>query len=159
MDTYAVTGLPMKARDAACAMAMTIARTEPNHKLVAISSGLTEMKISARQRLDDVVSYTRSLPFQRTDLSLPMVTAMAKGWEVDAFVTITDNDVNHGIHPSKALEQYRQKSGRDARSVVIACTPSNFTIADPNDHRQLDIVGCDTAVPQLVSDFIAGRLM
>jgi 60 kDa SS-A/Ro ribonucleoprotein len=159
MDSNQCAKLPMTARDVAVAMAMTIAKTEPNHKLVAISGGLTEMAISPRQRLDDVINYTRRLPFQQTDLSLPMVTALQRNWEVDAFVTITDGEVNAGTHPSAALEQYRRASGREGRNVVIAVTSTGFTIADPNDHRSLDVVGMDTAVPQLVSDFIAGRLM
>jgi 60 kDa SS-A/Ro ribonucleoprotein len=39
MDSNQCAGLPMTARDVAVAMAMTIAKTEPNHKLVAISQG------------------------------------------------------------------------------------------------------------------------
>ena len=159
MSSAQCASLPMSARDVACAIGMTIAKTEPNHKLVAISSGLTEMAVSPRQRLDDVIAYTARLPFQSTDLSLPMITAMSKKWDVDAFVTITDNEVNSGVHPSKALEQYRQVSGRDARNIVIGVTSTGFTVADPKDHRQLDVVGMDTAVPELVSNFIAGKLM
>jgi 60 kDa SS-A/Ro ribonucleoprotein len=33
-----------------------------------------------------------------------------------------------------------------------------FSIADPNDPGQLDIVGFDTATPQLISDFARGAV-
>ena len=33
-----------------------------------------------------------------------------------------------------------------------------FSIADPNDPGMLDVVGFDTATPQLVSDFARGAL-
>ena len=35
---------------------------------------------------------------------------------------------------------------------------NGFTIADPNDPGMLDVVGFDTAAPQLIADFAAGRL-
>ena len=35
---------------------------------------------------------------------------------------------------------------------------NGFSIADPNDPGSLDIVGFDTAMPQLISDFARGAL-
>jgi 60 kDa SS-A/Ro ribonucleoprotein len=35
---------------------------------------------------------------------------------------------------------------------------NGFSIADPNDPGMLDVVGFDTATPQLVSDFARGAL-
>jgi 60 kDa SS-A/Ro ribonucleoprotein len=35
---------------------------------------------------------------------------------------------------------------------------NSFSIADPNDPGMLDVVGFDTATPQLVSDFARGAL-
>jgi 60 kDa SS-A/Ro ribonucleoprotein len=37
-------------------------------------------------------------------------------------------------------------------------TCNGFSIADPNDPGMLDVVGFDTATPQLVSDFARGAL-
>jgi 60 kDa SS-A/Ro ribonucleoprotein len=33
---------------------------------------------------------------------------------------------------------------------------NGFSIADPNDAGMLDVVGFDTAVPQVMNDFIIG---
>ncbi len=35
---------------------------------------------------------------------------------------------------------------------------NGFSIADPNDRGMLDVVGFDTATPQLISDFARGAL-
>ena len=35
---------------------------------------------------------------------------------------------------------------------------NGFSIADPNDPGQLDVVGFDTATPQLIADFSRGAL-
>lgn len=35
---------------------------------------------------------------------------------------------------------------------------NGFTIADPEDAGMLDVVGFDTAAPELMADFSAGRL-
>jgi hypothetical protein len=44
-------------------------------------------------------------------------------------------------------------------ALVTACMVSNgFTIADPNDPGQLDVVGFDTATPQLIADLARGPL-
>jgi 60 kDa SS-A/Ro ribonucleoprotein len=35
---------------------------------------------------------------------------------------------------------------------------NDFTIADPDDAGMLDVVGFDTATPQILADFVAGRV-
>jgi 60 kDa SS-A/Ro ribonucleoprotein len=163
MSMSNIAGMPLTPRVASMAVAMSIAKIEPEHKIVAISGGLTEVSIGPRQRLDDIIKATDRLPFDRTDLSLPMIYATKNKLPIDGFITITDNEVNSGVHPSLALEEYRQKMCRNAKSVVIAMTSTGFTIADPNDvdsnghSRQLDIAGMDVSVPELVSDFVGNR--
>jgi 60 kDa SS-A/Ro ribonucleoprotein len=48
--------------------------------------------------------------------------------------------------------------GIDARLVSVAMAATEYTVADPNDPRQLDVVGFDTSVPNVMSDFIKGDL-
>jgi 60 kDa SS-A/Ro ribonucleoprotein len=44
-------------------------------------------------------------------------------------------------------------------SLTCAVSPySETSIADPNDPGRLDVVGFETATPQLVSDFARGAL-
>ena len=63
-----------------------------------------------------------------------------------------------GVHPARALADYRHASGIDARLVVVGMVSNGFSIADPKDPGMLDVVGFDTATPQLISDFARGAL-
>ena len=62
------------------------------------------------------------------------------------------------IHPAQALRNYRHASGIEARLIVVGMVSNGFSIADPNDPGMLDVVGFDSATPQLVSDFARGAL-
>jgi 60 kDa SS-A/Ro ribonucleoprotein len=149
------------------------AATEPNHQFVAFTAGshptkwtathgsrfnvgLTPLAISPRQRLDDVVRAISGLDFGGTDCALPIVEALAHRWPVDAFVVYTDNETWAGaVHPAQALRQYRERMGIPAKLVVVGMASNGFSIADPDDAGMMDVVGFDTATPQVLSDFIA----
>ena len=88
-----------------------------------------------------------------------MLYAQAQEREVDAFVIYTDSETWAGdLHPAQALRDYRRASGIDARLVVVGLVSNGFSIADPADPGMLDVVGFDTAAPQLISDFARGAL-
>jgi 60 kDa SS-A/Ro ribonucleoprotein len=88
-----------------------------------------------------------------------MLHALGKKREIDTFVVLTDSETWYGrVHPAHALERYRHATGIDARLAVVAMVSNGFSIADPNDPGMLDVVGFDTATPQLVSDFARGAL-
>jgi len=163
-------GTLLTAAEVAAAMSLTTMSVEPNANVVGFSSisgrqtrepkdsKLIDLNISSRQRLDDVMRsmWDRNRPFGGTDCALPMVAALKNGWHIDTFVIYTDNETWHGdIHPVQALKQYRQKSGIDARLIIVAVTATNFSIADPTDPGMLDICGFDAATPNLISDFSA----
>lgn len=155
MDGGVIAGVAgLAPRLAAAAMAMVTARVEKHYGVVAFSTNLTVLSITPQQRLDDVVRITSSLPFGGTNCALPMLAAAQEGWKVDTFVVYTDNETWAGdIHPSKALELYRQKTGRPAKLCVVGLTSTGFSIADPRDAGMMDVVGFDTSAPQLIADF------
>jgi 60 kDa SS-A/Ro ribonucleoprotein len=110
--------------------------------------------ISPRQRLDDVVRQVSSLPMGGTDCALPMVWATKNKVEADAFVVYTDSETWAGnVHPVQALRAYRERMGIAAKLIVVGMVSNGFTIADPSDAGMLDVVGFDTATPQLISGF------
>lgn len=159
----------LTARDVSAAMSLITVTTEPDVRTVGFTGGskrlwsrdaaLTPLTISPRQRLDDVVRTISGLPFGATDCALPMIWAKENDLEVDSFYITTDNETWCGeIHPMQALREYRQASGINAKLVVLAVTPTPFSIADPEDSGSLDVVGFDSAVPNLISDFSAGRI-
>jgi 60 kDa SS-A/Ro ribonucleoprotein len=173
-----VAGVPgLTPRDASAALALVTAATEPHYEIVGFfagkggfrkrgrslhvgyTDGLTPLTISPRQRLDDVVQTVSDLPFGGTDAALPMLYAQAREVEIDTFVIYTDSETWAGdIHPAEALRDYRRASGIDARLVVVGMVSNGFSIADPADPGMLDVVGFDTATPQLISDFARGAL-
>jgi len=160
MESGAVAGVPgLTPRVASAAMALITAAKEPNYQMMGFSSSFVPLKITARQRLDDVVKTISGLPFSGTDCALPMLWAMKNKVEANVFVIYTDSETWHGqIHPAQALRQYREKTGIAARLVVVGMVSNGFTIADPNDAGMMDVVGFDTATPQLISDFAGGNL-
>ena len=88
-----------------------------------------------------------------------MLYAQALEREVDTFVIYTDSETWAGdIQPAQGLRDYRRASGIDARLVVVGMVSNGFSIADPADQGMLDVVGFDTATPQLISDFARGTL-
>jgi 60 kDa SS-A/Ro ribonucleoprotein len=171
-----IAGVPgLTPRDASAALALVTAATESRYEVVGFfagkggykkkgrsvwagyTDGLTPLAIGPRQRLDDVVKTVSDLPFGGTDCALPMLYAQALEREIDTFVILTDSETWAGhVHPSQALANYRQASGIDARLVVVGMVANEFSIANPADPGMLDVVGFDTATPQLISDFARG---
>jgi len=152
-----VTGLTP--RDASAAMAMVTARTEPNYRFTAFSTEMIPLNITAKMRLDNVVKAISNLPFGGTDCAQPMLYALKNKLKIDTFVVYTDSETWHGnIHPAQALRQYRDKTGIDAKLIVVGMTSNGFSIADPNDKGMLDVVGFDTAAPNIMADFSRGIL-
>jgi 60 kDa SS-A/Ro ribonucleoprotein len=154
MACGAVAGTPLTPRDAAAAMSLVIARTEPRYVARAFQDKMTSLPISPAQRLDDVVRMTSGLPFGSTDCALPMLDALKAKIPVDVFCILTDSETWAGkMHPKEALNQYRERTGILAKLLVVGMVSNGFSIADPNDDGMLDVVGFDTAVPQIMADF------
>lgn len=150
-----ISGLPgISAREASAAMSMVTVRTEENHEVQAFAHQLMPVNITPKDRLDTVIRKISGLDFGYTDCALPMKWAIEGGFPVDAFYVYTDSETNSSSeHPHIALQRYRQKSGRDAKLIVVGMTATEFTVADPNDAGMLDVVGFDTAAPAVMADF------
>jgi len=167
--TSPIANSPLTCREASVAMAMVTARTESNYHFIGftgsgmwsrdinnVSQNVSELDISAKQRLDTVVKKVSGLPFGGTDCALPMLWAWRKGIDVDAFVVLTDSETWAGqIHPHQALIQYRNKMNKpEAKCIVVGMTATHFSIANPDDPGMMDVVGFDTAAPSIMADFI-----
>jgi 60 kDa SS-A/Ro ribonucleoprotein len=146
-------------REAAAAMAMVLVRTEPYVTVNAFSTDLRDAGISDTDNLATVQSKISRLPMGGTDCAQPMVHATAKNLEIDTFTVWTDNETWAGrVKPVDALRKYRQKSGIDAKLVVVGMTSTEASIADPSDKGMLDVVGFDSNAPGVIAEFSAGRL-
>jgi 60 kDa SS-A/Ro ribonucleoprotein len=172
MTGHKIADTHLTAREASAAMALVTLSTESDCDVVGFTAGalsgqfdgwhsqsITPLDVSPRQRLDDVVRYTRNLSFGATDCALPMLYAIEKNLDVDVFVIYTDNETWAGdVHVHEALRRYRDRSGIPARLVAVGMTATRYTVADPNDAGQLDVSGFDAAVPNLIASFALGQV-
>lgn len=161
------------AREGSVAMAMATLAADPDTTdTIAFTSGgwvargqtsrwgggITELGLSTRRRLDDIVRETSRMPFGGTDCSLPILWAQAEGKVYDAFVIYTDNETWAGaVQPMDALRAYRAQVNPEARLIVVGMTSTGFTIADPADAGCMDVAGFDSSAPAVIANFIAGK--
>ncbi|MAH32716.1 MAG: hypothetical protein CMG78_12035 [Marinobacter sp.] len=166
---------------AAAVMALSIAKVEKNNHIMGFSHKLVPLDITPSMRLDSVVRTMRHIEMGGTDCALPMLYATKEKLDVDAFVVFTDNETWYGdVHPYQALDDYRAKTGIDARLVIMAFTATEFTLINrswdnssggywhqrgtgdapnlPKGDNNLDACGLDSAAPKLISDFLAHKI-
>lgn len=142
----------------AAAMAMLIARTEPNHFIGGFATQFIDLGISKSMRLDQAMS-TCQRSFGGTDASIAITHALGRKWPVDAFVIISDGESWAGsIHASQALTMYRQKMGIDAKLIVINMVANKTTLGDTTDPGTLSVTGFDASVPAVIAGFIGGQV-
>jgi 60 kDa SS-A/Ro ribonucleoprotein len=156
-----VLGSPtINCRTASAAMAMTIARTEPRSHFVAFQGDIQPFPVNASDSLDTVIDRMYNMPFGATDCALPMLYALEKKIQVDVFILFTDSETWFGsTHPCEALKMYMEKMGiPNARMVVVGMASNEFSIADPEDKGMLDVAGFDSGAPQVISEFVLGKI-
>jgi len=164
----AVSGSNISCAEAAGAMAMVIARTEPVHFVHGFTSGssrgysyrqsnvegFVDLGIGSNDSMASVMSKVQNRNFGGTDCAVPMLYASANNIMVDTFVVLTDSETWAGdIKPAQALQSYRQTHNPNAKLVVVGMTSNGFSIADPNDAGMLDVVGFDANVLPVIAEF------
>jgi 60 kDa SS-A/Ro ribonucleoprotein len=160
--------------EAAALLAMIFARSEtgekdrPAHAFYLFTSkntnywghgntGLTDISdvIDANAPLENVLNAVQRSDWGSTDISMGILEALKYKRQYDAFVVITDNDVNSGIKPAEAMRQYRKGLKLpQSKLVVVATKGTDITIADPADPFMLDMCGFDAHGPKILQDFI-----
>jgi 60 kDa SS-A/Ro ribonucleoprotein len=150
-----ISNMNLSSCEAAGALALAIAKTEPNYYIHGFAGQFVDLGISPKMRLDSVAQRMQDWNWGSTDCSLPMVYAKQHKLDVDTFIVITDNETYAGVaHPFQALNQYRQAMNKpNAKLIVLATTANNFSIADPADPLMLDLPGFSSDVPTVVNEF------
>lgn len=162
----------MSCRVASAVLSMVTMRSEKNTEIVGFTAkgnnamefkggfwggrnGISQLSLSPKQRLDDVVRNVSNLSFGSTDCAMPMVYCDEMNIDVDAIVIYTDNETYAGsIHPWQALDQLQNKLGHEVKLIVVGMTSTEFSIARPDYSNMLDVVGFDTNTPLAISEFI-----
>ena len=140
----------------AAAMAMVTAHSEENYYVAGFATQLIEIPVTKRDRLTDVAKkFQRS--FGGTDCAIPIADATARNMKVDAFVIYTDGETWAGdAHAAQLLDRYRQKTGINTKLIVCGMVANSMTVADPADAGSLNVVGFDSATPQIIAEFAKG---
>lgn len=157
MGSYA-NGMDLTCAEVGAAISMFILRSEPYTEIRGFSSSFVDLGLTENDSFKQVLAKTNRMNFGSTNAALPMQHAQKNNQEIDTFVVVTDNEVNTGKQPFRALESYRNATGIPARMAVFGVSASPFTIADPDDKGSLDFVGFDANAPRALADFSAGRL-
>ena len=137
----------------AAVMAMSTIKSEPYTYNKGFNHTMVEIGLNSTDCINSCINKILKTPWGSTDCSLPMEDAIMKKLEVDCFVCYTDNEVNTNRHPFQSLKKYRDKTGINAKLIVVGMTATGFSIADPSDAGMLDVVGFDTNCPSVISEF------
>ncbi len=152
---------PLTCGEIAAVMSMVTARVEPYHHICAFDTEFVEIPITAQMSLIDVMNVVCDRPkWGGTDCALPMLEAWKRKWHnIEGFVCYTDNETWAGdVHPKRALDMYRQKTGLDSRLAVSAMTGTDTSIADPNTNYMMDFCGFGTDTPRMMAMFLNGEI-
>ena len=137
------------------AMAMVTARSEENYYVAGFSTQLVEIPVTKSDSLEDVVKKFSDRNFGGTDCAVAIKDATARNMKVDAFVIYTDGETWAGdVHAAQALDRYRQKTGINSKLIVCGMVSNQMTVGDPADSGSLNVVGFDTATPQIIAEFV-----
>ena len=154
--------VPITSSAISAAFAMFYLRTEKNTHVYGFSDKFIPLKINKNMSLDQVIRRTSNMTFGGTDCALPMLYALEKKIKIDNFIIFTDSETWFGrIHPYKALETYKKNINPNAKLIVCATDNNAYSIADKSSDKDksnaqksaLNIVGFDSAWPQLIREF------
>ena len=148
---------------ASAALAVCLAKqcTETEIKGFAAGAGgrwrnsqMNDLHITARTTIENAIIKCGNLDWGGTDCALPMLDALKRKIPVDCFIVLTDNETWAGeVHPTEALKRYRKEMNRpDTRLIVVGMTATEFSIADPQDPKQYDVVGFNANLPKMIEN-------
>lgn len=153
MSSHACIGTPIKASEAAAAMAVTLARCEPHATVVTFDTRVQNtLHVTSRTGIASIG------PFRGggTDVASPVSWAESQGHRFDAVVLLTDNETWAGNrHSTQALASYRKTVGLPVKLICCSMAANHVSVVDPQDPLQFGAAGLDSNLPTLVADFIS----
>mgnify|MGYP006279104725 CR=1 FL=1 len=151
--TMPMGGSPASCHEVATIIALTMAKVEPYTFVGGFGTNFVNLGITSSDNLNSALRKTQG-NFGSTNPGSAIEYAIKNKIDVDVFVFVTDNEVNTGSHPSQVLSKYRTVMNKpNCKMIVVGLTASNFTIADPNDPRMLDIAGFSPDLTTVITNF------
>ena len=148
-----ISGTNVSAKEAAVTMAYITKAVEPNVEVIAFTTRLRPFKMPKKTSLKELMCSANEIS-GGTDCAIPILYAHQNKLDVDTVIMYSDNESWAGqTHASQALREYR-KMHKGTKFVSVQMTATRFTNADPEDNQSLNVIGYDTSVPQVISEFI-----
>jgi 60 kDa SS-A/Ro ribonucleoprotein len=153
--SWAIDSSPLiSCREVATIMALTMVKVEPYSFAGGFGSTFYDLGISSSDNLSSAFNKTLG-PFGSTNPGSAIEYAIKHKLDVDAFVMITDNEVNTGQQSAVVLNKYRSVMNKPkAKLIVAGLTATGFSIADPNDPLMLDIAGFSPDLTSVIANFV-----
>lgn len=154
MTMAGVAGSQLRASEVATAMAMVTLKAEPRTVAVGFSTKVVPLPIAVTESLQHNMRSVYAMTYGATDTAAALEWLIKNKHDVDKVVVISDGQGYAGHrHLSQALQDYENKVGHVVKVVIVATTAGSTTLADPTRSDMLDVVGFDTAVPNLIAEF------
>jgi len=148
----------MSPNEAASAMALVTYMVEPSSMLIGYSDRYRAIDLSRKSTIKQLIGKIASVG-AGTDTSLPVKFAADQKMDFDAIVSFTDNNTWSGYgHVTEHLRNYQNKIGHPVRFLNAAMEANGSTDVDPTNPNMLELSGMSANTPQIISEFIAGRV-
>lgn len=157
--------------EAAAAMMYITYKVEPKTVMISYSGDITEIKASRRTTMSSLLKQFGH--GGATNTALPLHYALEQKIDFDAIVSYTDNETwagNSGYgyygsryktrsgHVTEVLRDYQRQVGHPVRFLNVAMVANGVTDVDPTNANMFEIAGMDSQTPQIISEFVAGRI-
>lgn len=157
----------MTPHEASAAMVLVNYMVEPNSVIVSYSDKYREITMSRKGTVMDLSRKIGSIG-AGTDTALPVQYALDTKKDFDAIVSYTDNNTWAGGgysyygsrtgHVTEVLRNYQNKVGHPVRFINASMEANRVTDVDPKNPNMFEVSGMDSSTPQVISEFIAGRI-
>jgi len=145
----------LRLHEVAACMALAAAHSNPAAQVVVFDTEWRAIDVSGR-RLDDIVTGLGKSMRGGTDLSQPIYAAEKQRGPKPVVIQIyTDDETWAGrMHPEQVWTRY--KSAVPSAKCVVASMTASRTTSMPQSEDCLQVVGFDSALPQLIEAFTEG---
>lgn len=147
-------GGPVTAAEATAAMSLVTYRTEPGCHVLGFATQVKELGYGPKTDLARAMQITSGHNFGGTDTAAAIRWALDRKVEVDVFGVYTDSETWAGDqHTCKALQEYRKKTGIQAKLAVVAFASNGISVGRQDDPLSMDFAGLDASLPQALAAF------
>lgn len=147
-----VNKMSLNAKEVAAALSLTFVKSEPNVDLIWFDTQAYKPKVGKRSNYIEVIKNTPN--GGGTDCSLPYKYALQSNQKYDIIIMLTDNETWAGSKHTCILQQEYQNINPSCKHVVVGMTAVNYSVLTDKDTNVLHCAGFDSAVPQLINNFI-----